>query len=412
MGILCVVAFGFIIIILVFHQRNVRNIQQKYSEFCITYNHTVDAYNEKGAIYNKLIEYLCDNNIDDLPSTVISKNHFAENFDSFYEEGSKQTMLDEELNQLDLELDGLNQSYNELCLSSYNKAVEEYNLQVDKYNSMINRLGAYNLTNIPNEETVKSIVSDHLEAFYSKCSDVEVICSEIETILSDQVKLQSNYYEMCLLSYNSVVSDYNLVANEYNEIVKLASIDFIDGMQKNIKPKEEYESTDILDFSEDDLCTSLESVMDDTDQLIGNYLMVKQITNPSEDWVKERLREVSSITGIQAVTKTNDPNGLLGKNGGYVSCIYFTITDISPDSVKGNSVVEKGTDAGGAIEVYDNLEHALNRCDYLSQFDGTLLYSGSYAIIGTMVIRTSYKLSDSQQVTLTNDITKALTEVK
>ena len=43
--------------------------------------------------------------------------------------------------------------------------------------------------------------------------------------------------------------------------------------------------------------------------------------------------------------------------------------------------------------------------------DGTLLYSGSYAIIGTMVIRTSYKLSDNQQVKLTNDITKALTQV-
>jgi len=112
------------------------------------------------------------------------------------------------------------------------------------------------------------------------------------------------------------------------------------------------------------------------------------------------------------VTIENDPNGLLGKEGGYVSCIYFTVKDIPSASVKGNSIVEKGTDAGGAIEVYESLEYALNRCDYLSQFDGTLLYSGSYAIIGTMVVRTSYKLGNSEQVTLTNEITKLLTSVE
>jgi len=43
------------------------------------------------------------------------------------------------------------------------------------------------------------------------------------------------------------------------------------------------------------------------------------------------------------VTIENDPNGLLGKEGGYVSCIYFTVKDIPSASVKGNSIVEKGT---------------------------------------------------------------------
>ena len=66
------------------------------------------------------------------------------------------------------------------------------------------------------------------------------------------------------------------------------------------------------------------------------------------------------------------------------------------------------------IDVYkrQTLQSALNRCDYLSQFDGTLLYSGSYAIIGTCVIRTSYKLNDQEQVDLTNDIVKALKAIK
>ena len=80
--------------------------------------------------------------------------------------------------------------------------------------------------------------------------------------------------------------------------------------------------------------------------------------------------------------------------------------------MKGDSIIAKGTDAGGAIEVYKTLEDALNRCDYLSQFDGTLLYSGSYTIVGTIVIRTSYKLTDEQQVELTNNIMQAFTVLK
>lgn len=86
----------------------------------------------------------------------------------------------------------------------------------------------------------------------------------------------------------------------------------------------------------------------------------------------------------------HDPNQLLGRT----SCVYFSVKQISTDAVSGSDIVEKGTDGGGAIEVYANVEDAKNRCDYLKQFDNTLLYSGAYALIGTMVIRTSYLLSN------------------
>ena len=87
------------------------------------------------------------------------------------------------------------------------------------------------------------------------------------------------------------------------------------------------------------------------------------------------------------------------------------MTSIDASTVPGDTIVEKGTDAGGAIEVYATVEEALARCDYLSGFDGTILYSGSYAIVGTIVIRTSYKLDNSQQMALTRAITRALTAI-
>ena len=87
------------------------------------------------------------------------------------------------------------------------------------------------------------------------------------------------------------------------------------------------------------------------------------------------------------MTSDNDPNGLLHQeNGGYTACIYFTSTGIE---TAGDSPVSKGTDGGGAVEVYSTVQDAEARCEYLSGFDNTILYTGSYAIVGTMVIRIS-----------------------
>ena len=140
--------------------------------------------------------------------------------------------------------------------------------------------------------------------------------------------------------------------------------------------------------------------------------IIKQITAPSEEFVTSRLKDVPTILEMQSVTKDNNPDGLLNKDGGYTSCIYFSSEKISQEDIPGKDIVSKGTDCGGAVEIYDSLEEANARCEYLSGFDGTVLYSGSYAIIGTMVVRTSYLLTNEEQLELTNDITKALTALK
>jgi hypothetical protein len=136
--------------------------------------------------------------------------------------------------------------------------------------------------------------------------------------------------------------------------------------------------------------------------------VVAQITNPTADWVVQRLTDVEQITEMAVASEDNDPGHLLGKDGGYTSCVYFNISDI--ELMDGETVLEKGTDAGGAIEVYATVRDAEARCDYLAGFDGTLMYSGSYAIVGTMVIRTSYILDGTDQLELTNEITQSFTK--
>ena len=147
-----------------------------------------------------------------------------------------------------------------------------------------------------------------------------------------------------------------------------------------------------------------ETLKEIMEYLSDDTKIMEQITAPSEAWVMERLGRVEDILEIQPVTSDNDPNGLLHQeNGGYTACIYFTSTGIES---AGDSPVSRGTDGGGAVEVYSTVQDAEARCEYLSGFDNTILYTGSYAIVGTMVIRISYAYTDEAQYEMTDRIAK------
>ena len=139
---------------------------------------------------------------------------------------------------------------------------------------------------------------------------------------------------------------------------------------------------------------------------------LKQVTAPTETFVIERVQAVSGVTGVSAATEENDPNGQLGKQGGYTAQIYFAYDKVSASAVSGNSIIEKGTDGGGSIEVYNTVEDAEKRDTYLASFDGGIFASGSHKILGTMVVRTSSKLTASQQKELETNITNSLIELK
>lgn len=145
----------------------------------------------------------------------------------------------------------------------------------------------------------------------------------------------------------------------------------------------------------------------------NSVLQMKQITNPNEDFVIQRLKGIPNISGYQAVTEDHDPNGNLNKQGGYTSTVYFSTPLIDQSSVYGNDIVDKGTECGGAIEVYASEEDAKKRDSYLASFDGAgMLNSGSHKVLGTIVIRTSTKLTATQQNEFTNNITNKLLELQ
>lgn len=139
---------------------------------------------------------------------------------------------------------------------------------------------------------------------------------------------------------------------------------------------------------------------------------LNQITKPKAEFIIERLREISSVTGVQAVTENNDPNGDLNKQGGYTDAVYFTDSEVK-ENIEGQDVVAKGNSAGGCIEVYATKDDAEKRSTYLSAFDGAgILNPGSHNVYGTVVIRTSEKLTATQQKELENQIVDKLTDLE
>ena len=202
--------------------------------------------------------------------------------------------------------------------------------------------------------------------------------------------------------YMNAVTTYNNVASAYNEQVQLLDIANLSDMPDNVSLKN-------TDFNESDITEeSISNVTEELAQLAYDYSIINDLTEANEEWVISKLQNVSEITGTAPVTSGNDPDGLLNKENSYFSCVYFSIDSINQKEIPGNTLVAKGTDAGGSVELYNSVEDARARCEYLGQFDNTLLYTGSYTILGKMVIRTSYKLSNEEQLKLTERIVDSM----
>jgi hypothetical protein len=134
---------------------------------------------------------------------------------------------------------------------------------------------------------------------------------------------------------------------------------------------------------------------------------MKQITNPSGDFVILRLSQVQGVGEIQGVTEEQDPNGMLNKQGGYTSATFFSSLLLG-----GTRPLVDCTDGGGCIEVFPTAAEAEVRNSYLATFDGTGFSSGSHVVLGTIIIRTSNNLTATQQKELTAAIIEKLLELQ
>lgn len=143
--------------------------------------------------------------------------------------------------------------------------------------------------------------------------------------------------------------------------------------------------------------------------LDASLRQMKQVTNPTSDFVVSRLKGVPNVENPLPVAMTHDPNGNLNKPRSYVAAIYFASPEVDHSVFDTADVIDNGTDGGGQIEVYKTAADVQKRNTYLSAFDGGgMMDSGSHVVLGTMLIRTSRYLNAEQQAALTAAIRSAL----
>lgn len=167
-----------------------------------------------------------------------------------------------------------------------------------------------------------------------------------------------------------------------------------------------------VDYSDE--LTSLSTAYTNLENSKKQY---KQVVNPSEEFVMQRILTVDDVADARAVTEDQDPNENLHKAGGYTSTIYFESKTVNQSDVYvsgeyADVLIDKGTDAGGAIEVYENVEDAEKRRDYLATFDGTIFANGTHTVIGTVLVRASNELTATQQKELEQKVIDALTRLE
>ena len=241
-------------------------------------------------------------------------------------------------------------------------------------------------------KTAKETMKSEISRIEGQMEELQLEIANAEALaLTDEIPLDSNVIpalESAISEAKTVVFEAPSIPGNLDEIVsktdELKSVDYASDIQA--------------------LQDAEKAVSDSIEQM-------KLVTNPSESFVIERLQGVEGVGDISAVTEDNDPNGNLGKEGGYTAAVFFSSPLVDQSLVIGNSVIEKGTDGGGSVEVYANIEDANKRNDYLASFDGGILASGSHSVIGTVLIRTSDVLTASQQDQLEAAIIESLTRL-
>ena len=175
--------------------------------------------------------------------------------------------------------------------------------------------------------------------------------------------------------------------------------------------KDDYKNkAEELRKKEVDYTEYLAKLEDETNKLSDSIEKYKKFVKPTSEYIISKLATVDEIVNSAAVTEDHDPNGQLNKAGGYTATVYFESSNVNQSTIytEDKSLIGKGTQAGGAIEVYANEEDAHKREEYLAAFDGGILSSGSHRVVGTTLIRTSDKLTASQQKALEGKIIEAM----
>ena len=154
-----IVTILLIVIITVSNNFRINMIRKDFEDFCIAYNEIVGEYNDYAMNFSSLCDFASNGSDEKLDKYVSSISFYDENFESFYETGANQELLNDELATITERKVELENAYNEYCLELYNGSIQEYNELTEKYNMLLERLAIYEIPNMPGCVTEKAMIT-------------------------------------------------------------------------------------------------------------------------------------------------------------------------------------------------------------------------------------------------------------
>lgn len=287
----------------------------------------------------------------------------------------------------------------ETVIANYNDAATAYNKNAQSYNEAVSQMLD------ENDKLSAAIAAAQQIAESGEIPfDSETLTSLIEK-LEDATQVLTDEHKK-LPTYDLVTMPSDMQSEEYEAFCETMTVQI-----EEIAARQIPDIPEIPDYS--NLIGELETA---SNIYLSSVQSMKQLTAPEEDFVIDRLKRIDHIVGLAAVTKDHDPNKLLGTEGGYVSCLYFSDSRVDKTELNipagKNNVIDIGTVGGGSIEIFSSVEDAVSRNEYLSSFDETTLNPGAHTVVGTLVIRVSSKLTVEQQEEMTNLIISVLTSIE
>jgi len=115
----------------------------------------------------------------------------------------------------------------------------------------------------------------------------------------------------------------------------------------------------------------------------------------AEQVMRELVVRVGPAQPSVVFTAETDPNGLLGRPGGYTSKATFVDDRIDVSQVVDNQ--PGAVDLGGSVEVFENAAGARQRADYVEQVTQALPAFAEYDyVFGPVLLRVSGQLTPGQ----------------
>lgn len=285
--------------------------------------------------------------------------------------------------------------------TNYNGSIDTYNQSVEKFNTTAKQIIELNDTYISAIDAAQALI-DSGETPYEGEKMVS-LSNTLKDARNNKASTPSLYEKKDNFSLDETLAQSSAALIDEATAVIVSEMASVENEKETVDTATS--KLEIPDYS-----STLATIEEQKKALADSYAIQKQITNPTQDWVLERLNQIENIANIACATEENDPNGHFGKDGGYTAQIYFSSPLLGTETTAGDKLIDAGTDAGGSIEVYATVEDAEKRNTYLGSFDGTVFDSGKHVVLGTMVVRVSTKLTASKQEQFVNEIIAAMIE--